>query len=315
MANEQMSKSAKGIPGLLRVTHNVLRFTRYLSRFTHYASPITPHTTSLLPAPYSPLLFPASVLLLVATVFLVTSCRSDDGSLERVQATGVLRVGLDASFPPFESLDGDGHVIGLDADLAHIIASRLGAEPDFANVGFDGLYDALLAGRVDAIISGLPYDTRRTEDVIYSQPYFNAGQVLVVPISASVTEENGQIGKRLADKTVAVEWGSAADMEARRLQDTTETMTILPQPTTWEALTAVAAGEAQAAVADSVSAQQFMRDNPNQIRVADTLTDELYVIATNIHSRQLAEAIEHILADLHRSGQMEEMLTRWLRTR
>jgi len=310
-----MNETAKGIPSLLRITHNVLRFTRYVSRLTHCASPSTPHTTSLLPTPYSLLFFPASVLLLATTVLLVTSCRSDDGSLQRVQATGVLRVGLDASFPPFESLDGDGNVIGFDADLAHIIAARLGAEPDFANVGFDGLYDALLAGRIDVIISGLPYDTRRTQDVIYSQPYFNAGQVLVVPISASVSEENGQIGQRLADKTVAVEWGSAADMEARRLQDTTETMSILPQPTTWEALTAVAVGEAQAAIADSVSVQQFMGDNPNQIRVAETLTDELYVIATNIHSRQLAEAIEHILADLHRSGQMEEMLARWLRTR
>ena len=170
------------------------------------------------------------IILALGAVTLgqLTRGRGDDGTLEHVQATGELRVGLDASFPPFESLDANGNIVGFDPDLARAIAGKLGAEPVFVNIGFDGLYDALLADRVDVIISGLPYDPRRTQDVIYSQPYFNAGQVLVVRAddetfsdpglgmpdrSAGTPDRSAGISKRsggipmpaLSDRIVAVE--------------------------------------------------------------------------------------------------------------
>ena len=97
--------------------------------------------------------------------------------LAEIRQRGVLRVGLDASFPPFESLDEDGQVVGLDADIARAIADDLGVEVQFVNIGFDGLYDALLIKRVDVLLSGLPVDPYRTGDVAYSANYFNAGQV------------------------------------------------------------------------------------------------------------------------------------------
>jgi polar amino acid transport system substrate-binding protein len=233
--------------------------------------------------------------------------RADDGTLERVQATGELRVGLDASFPPFESLDPAGNVIGADADLARTIASALGAEPVFVNVGFDGLYDALLIGRVDVVISGLPYDPRRTQDVIYSQPYFNAGQVLVARannLSLSGSES-------LAGRRVAVEWGSMADMQARRLRQANTGMETLPQRTAQEALNALVGGQADAAIADAVSVYQFMGDQGQEVRVVETLTDEPYVIATRPRSRQLARAIDDVLSELRQSGALDALLDKW----
>jgi polar amino acid transport system substrate-binding protein len=231
----------------------------------------------------------------------------DDGTLERVQATGELRVGVDASFPPFESLDGEGKVVGFDADLARAVANRLGAEPVFVNVGFDGLYDALLAGRVDAVISGLPYDPRRTQDVIFSEPYFNAGQVLVVR-----ADDESYAGREwLAGQTVAVEWGSLADMEARRLTESARGMQRLPQPTAQDALNALSAGRADAAIADAVSVHQFIGERGRELRIVETLTDEPYVIAVRLKSLQLAEAIDAALRELSQRGLLDELEARW----
>ena len=95
-------------------------------------------------------------------------------------------------------------------DIARAIAADLGVEAEFVNIGFDGLYDALLARRVDLIISGLPYDPRWTQDVAYTINYFNAGQVLVVRTDEQAITEI----EDLAARTVAVEWGSQAEMEA-----------------------------------------------------------------------------------------------------
>jgi ABC-type amino acid transport substrate-binding protein len=256
------------------------------------------------------------LLLLVALALslLLARGRGDDGTLDRVQSTGELRVGLDASFPPFESLDAAGNVVGLDADLARAVATKLDAEPVFVNIGFDGLYDALLANRVDVVISGLPYDPRRTQDVIYSQPYFNAGQVLVLRAGDSANAESSpgaSLAKLLAGRTVAVEWGSQADMEARRLKQTIADLETLPQPTAQDALNALVAGDADAAIADAVSVYQFMSANGGQVRLIETLTDEPYVIATRIRSHRLAQAVDDALTGLRESGTLDALLAKW----
>ena len=259
-----------------------------------------------------------TLLLMAGAVVLFTRAREDDGTLERVQATGELRVGLDASFPPFESLDADGNIVGYDADLARAIAGALGAAPVFVNVGFDGLYDALQADRVDVIISGLPYDPRRTRDVNYSQSYFNAGQVLVVraddtafALSSDIPSEGRSMPDLLAGRVVGVEWGSLADMEARRLKQDAEGIQTIPQPTAQDALNALVAGQVDAAIADAVSAYQFMGESDKGVRIAEVLTDEPYVMATRIKSRRLADAIDVALAELHESGMLDSLGAKW----
>ena len=80
----------------------------------------------------------------------------DDGTLAQIQQRGTLRVGLDASFPPFENIAADGQIVGLDVDIAQAIATDLGVEPELVNIGFDGLYDALLARRVIWLFPACP---------------------------------------------------------------------------------------------------------------------------------------------------------------
>lgn len=249
----------------------------------------------------------AILLLVVLAIGLAVRWREDDRTLERVQATGELRVGLDASFPPFETLDAAGNIVGFDADLAHAIAAALGVKPVFVNVGFDGLYDALQADRVDVVISGLPYDPRRTQDVIYSQPYFNAGQALVVRVNdtAITTRES------LAGRKVAVEWGSLADMEARHLKQDIGNLETLPQPTAQDTLNVLVDGQVDAAIADAVSVYQFIGAGGGQVRVVEMLTDEPYVIAARVKSRGLAKAINEVLTTMRETGELEALRSKW----
>lgn len=223
----------------------------------------------------------------------------DDGTLAQIKRRGRLRVGLDASFPPFEQIDGQGRIVGLDVDIAREIATDLGVEAEFVNIGFDGLYDALLARRVDIVISGLPYDPRRTEDVAYTSPYFNAGQVVV-------TDRSIQEVADLAGRTVAVEWGSQADMEARRLAEELPGLTLQREATAAEAIAAVRQERTEAAIVDGVSGQS------SGLQIVAYLTDEWYVAAVHIESRALLEAVNQSLARLEQSGQMDRLQKRWL---
>jgi polar amino acid transport system substrate-binding protein len=257
------------------------------------------------------LILVVGLLTLIAVVVMLIRGSQGDHSLDRVQAAGVLRIGLDASFPPFEALDETGAVTGVDVELAHLIAARLGVRAEFANIGFDGLYDALQAGRVDAVISGLPYDERRTRDVIYSQPYFNAGQVLVVPaVDAAAWDVDADLPASLTGRRVAVEWGSLGDMYARQWQATVPGLHVEPYTSAAEALQALVDDLVDAAIADAVSVRQFMRDHPGTLEGVRAMTDEPYVIATSRKAGQLARAIDAVLSELLQSGAVDELLDR-----
>lgn len=260
---------------------------------------------TLRPAHYLVLL--VALVILIPLLLLLLAPR-DDGTLAEIQRRGTLRVGLDASFPPFETMADNGQIVGLDVDLARAIAADLGVEVELVNIGFDGLYDALLARRADIIISGLPYDPRWTEDVAYTRNYFNAGQVLVT----RADEQTIEAVEDVAGRTVTVEWGSQADMEGRRLAEEFEAVTLLRQPTAAEALASLFSGQADTAIVDGVTAQSAI---PRGIKLVTNLTDEWYAAAVHIESRELLAAVNQTLIRLEESGEMAEMRTQWLADR
>jgi polar amino acid transport system substrate-binding protein len=246
-------------------------------------------------------------LLLLAIPFILWFFfgPADDGTLADIQQRGVLRVGLDASFPPFEMMNEEGQIVGLDVDIARSIAADLGVEMELVNIGFDGLYDALLARRVDIVISGLPYDPRWTEDVAYTHNYFNAGQMLVTRAG----NESIKGVEDLAGRTIAIEWGSQADMEGRRLEREVAEINLLRLETADQVLGAVLNHQADAAIVDGVSGASAF---PRGITIITYLTDEWYTAAVHLESQALLEAVNQSLTRMSESGQMARLQAEWL---
>ncbi len=231
-----------------------------------------------------------------------------DRSWEQVQARGVLRVGTDASYPPFEFVDDQAQVAGFDADLARAITTRLGVRVEFINLGYDGLYDALAAGQVDALISALVIDPMRTADFAYSAPYFNAGQVLVVRRDGPAPQGMSA----LAGQRLAVELGSDGEVQSRRWAQRLPDLVVQPWPEPAQALAAVEAGEADVALVDAISARTVLRDHPALRLSGDPVTYEPYAIAVPRHSQTLLEVINRALAEIQADGTLEKLLGRWL---
>jgi len=248
-----------------------------------------------------------SSLLLCALILLQACCQETDPSLQRVQQAGRLRVGLDPSWPPFEYVDEEGEIVGFDVDLARAIGQHLGVEVQLVVSGWEGLYAALAAGQFDAILSALPYDSWRTQEVAYSTSYFNAGPVIVASPGGEVSAE-----RDLDGRAVHVEFGSEGDVQARRLQHKMPALETVPHDTPQEALQAAAADSASAAIVDAVSARLYIRDDPGLRIVGDPLYDESYVIAVPLEGRSLQRAIDGALTEMRESGELERLLDRWL---
>ncbi len=258
-----------------------------------------------------PVLIPGALALAALLVWAGAGGRPSsrtDETWARIEREKVLRVGMDASYPPFENTEG-GIYLGYDVDLAQEIGRRLGLRVEFVNVGFDGLYDALKARRCDVLISALPYEPQRGADVLYTGGYFNAGLVIV----ARAQDERIQGPVDLPGLQVAVEMGSAAHQEALALRDRQGiALAVVTAQSSDEALDLVQAGKADAALADTITARTGLRGRPGLSIHGTPITDESFVVAVRRNSPQLFAAVHGVLKTLRGEGWLERLAGRWL---
>lgn len=98
-----------------------------------------------------------------------------------IKEAGVLKIGTEAFYPPFEYLDADNTtVVGLDMDLFKAIGEELGLKVDVTNMAFDGLLPALDAKRIDVVVAAMT-DTKARQAKYDFVDYFLTGQGIVVP--------------------------------------------------------------------------------------------------------------------------------------
>jgi polar amino acid transport system substrate-binding protein len=229
--------------------------------------------------------------------------RPGDKTWAQVQESGVVRFGMDAGFMPFDGLTASGEFTGLDADLAHELVRRLGLRAEFVQIGADRLYDTLQAGQCDAIISALTPDAARTQDFSYTSSYFDAGLVLVVPTGSNMNDLRG--------RTLAVEVGSDSDDRARWLARRTVGLHVLERDTPDEAMQAVESGQADAALADTATARQYVAAHP-ALRLGPRQTSGPFVIAVRANAPELLRALDGALTQVKADGTLERITARWL---
>lgn len=253
-------------------------------------------------------------LLLIMLLFLA-ACQQPDDTWPHIQQTGILRIGLDPTYPPFES--GDVPPLeGFDIDLAHAIAADLGLTAEFVYFGYDGLYDALQTEQVDVLISALVIQPERTRDFAYTDPYYNAGQILIAPEEANLTTIES-----LNNHTLAVELGAQGHVLATTYQRQLPNLTVTPYDSPDEALTALLTQQADAVLIDSISGRLFLKNIPTDLFTPtidpDTLqitpiTEEPFALVTRIEDRVLLEKLNQSLNRLKQNGALQTIDQRWL---
>ena len=242
-----------------------------------------------------------SVLLLPDLIGLFK--RPVDEAWGRVEQSGVIRFAINPTYMPFDGLGSHGDFFGIDVDIANEIARRMGKRAEFIIAGYDSLYDVLRVGQADATISALPIDPGKMGLWAYSEPYFEAGQVMVTN-PARVPE--------LSQGALAVEYGSDADAAARYLARRRAGIEIKYTQSAMDALKAVDNGWVDAASVDGVSAQQLLPKYP-ALQIAEQMTSDPYAIAIWGESTQLREALDAKLAEMKQDGTLKRIVEEWMR--
>ena len=101
-------------------------------------------------------------------------------TLYKIVHRGVLKVGLNAGYMPFEMRSRSGQIIGFDVDIANAMAKAMGVKLKLINTDWDGIIPALLTNKFDIIISGMTITQKRNLKVNFADPYYVVGQTILL---------------------------------------------------------------------------------------------------------------------------------------
>jgi basic membrane protein A len=219
---------------------------------------------------------------------------------------GVITVGMNAEYPPFEFVNEDGDVAGFDVDMMNAIAADAGFEIEFVNTRWDGIFVALQSGEFDAVSSAATITDEREEIVDFSNPYFNAGQMIAVreedAESITTTED-------LAGRRVGVQNGTTGDIQASEIPG----VEVVRYDEITLAFQALANGDINAIINDGPVSADIIGNNPemNVVLVGEPLTDEFYGVAVNPERPELLDAINASLANIISNGTYATIYETW----
>ncbi len=253
------------------------------------------------------------VLVLVGGTFLalnvfeqqITREKAIGPNVQAVLDANKLVIGTDATFPPMEYLDTNEILIGYDIDLGNRIASELGVEAEFKNIPWDNLFDALLNNEVDIVISAVTITDERKLTYDFSDPYINAGQVIITQRSNSDINSVAD----LAGKKIAVQADTTNEDQAR--QYTREDL-VLRYDNFIDATQALIEGKADAIFSDLTNAKGIIEENPTLKIAGPPFTSEFYGIVFRQNEEDLVEKINNILDKLRQQGYLLYLQQQWL---
>lgn len=220
-----------------------------------------------------------------------------------------LIVATDTNFPPFEFKDPEtGKHTGFDVELWDAIAKQIGVEYTLQPMDFNGIIPGLQSGQLDVGIAGITIKPERAEVVDFSDPYYNAGLLILVKAdNEEITDVQG-----LAGKIVSTKLGTTSEDFAKKEAGAKEVKLF---PNNDAMFMELLAGGADAVIFDSPVVSDFMRTvGKGQVKVVGPLyMGQSYGIGFPKGSDMVAKT-NAALQQLRDSGAYRELYIKWFGT-
>lgn len=127
-------------------------------------------------------------------------------------ADKTLTAAANPTWPPMEFLDENKNIIGYDRDIIAAIAEELGMKSEFRNIAWDGIFASLESGQANVIASCVTITDKRKKAYVFSDPYYEVHQAVVVAKNADIKKPEDLKGKK-----VGVQIGTTAIEALRKM--------------------------------------------------------------------------------------------------
>jgi cystine transport system substrate-binding protein len=226
--------------------------------------------------------------------------------LASVKSRGTLRIAMEGTYPPFNFKDQKtGQLAGYDADVARLVAAKLGLKPEFVTTEWSAILAGLGAGRYDVIVSQVGITPKRELAFDFSQPYTYSSPQLIVRRNdaaryATLADLNG--------KKVGVGQGSVFEQQAKAVPG----IIVKSYPAAPENLQDLAAGRVDAALNDSLMVAYLLKNSKLPIQAGARVgAIERTGIAFQKGSPQFKAALDKVLHEAGADGSLKAISVKW----
>ena len=241
------------------------------------------------------------VLIFVFAIVFSFSAKCE--TLEDIKERGYLKVTTNADFDPFAYQDGD-KLTGIDVEIAKKIADSLGCEIKIDDVSFDAIVLELANRRCDFAIAAMNYSEDKANSVDFSEPYYNAKQVIITSCGNDI-----KCGEDLHGKRIGVALGYTGDIYCT---DNFPDSDIQRYDKCSDAVLDLIGGSIDAVVADDVPAAKLVKLYGNKIEILDDyLFEEKYRIAVPKGEKAFLNKINDILWELKSNGELDKIVDKY----
>ena len=216
---------------------------------------------------------------------------------------GVLTMSTNAAFPPYESTDDSGNVVGIDADIAAAIAEKLGLKLQIDDMDFDGALAAPQSGKSDIVMAGVTVNEDRLLTLDFTESYATGVQVVIVPEGSDVTLDN------LGEQQIGTQRGTTGYIYCT--DDYGEDHVVAYD----DAIAAVKAlnnGQIDCVVIDSAPSQELVKANPGLTILDTEYVTEDYAIGVAKGNTALLDAVNGALKELVEDGTVQSIIDKYI---
>ncbi len=241
----------------------------------------------------------------IAATAAITPAKAD--RLDDIMSAKTLRCATFADVPPFASPDPKTReMAGFDVDLCTAIAKQLGVAAEVKPVSVEARVPEVKLGRVDITVANLAYTQSRAEQIQFSDPYYLAKEMLIVP-----ADDPGQTKADFAGQRIASTKGSTSEMSIKL--NKSEPLTFQD---TASAYLAVQQGKARGMVANTMTTTKFVNESQTKGKKMRMIQDPMLFqpIGVGMAKDQpaLTAKVNEALHALDESGELNKIWDKWL---
>lgn len=241
------------------------------------------------------------IICLIICLLTAVGCGGDKN--DKAERT-VLRIGTDATYPPFEMIDPEtGEPDGFDIDLVKAVCEVNGWEPEFIVTPFDGIIPGLRGKKYDVVISAMTITPERAAVVNFSDPYYLAGQTIAVPLHDTLIQSIAH----LKGKKVGVQLGTTGELMAKKMDG----LHVYSFDNIGAAFIDMANGNLDAVLNDFPTSAAYISKHGTAKMVGSILSTEYYGMAVRRTDDKLLGQINASLQDLKESGRYDQLHVKW----
>ncbi|MCL1816143.1 MAG: transporter substrate-binding domain-containing protein [Clostridiales bacterium] len=219
-----------------------------------------------------------------------------------------LIMATNATFPPYEFHEG-GKIIGIDAEIAALIAQKLGMKLDIMDIEFDSIIAAVQTGKADMGMAGMTVTEDRLKSVSFSTSYATGVQVIIVQEDSPIQTVDDIFA---GDYTVGVQTSTTGDIYISDDLEDAGTGKVERYNKGTDAVLALSTGKVDCVVIDNEPAKAFVAANSGLKILGTEYVSEDYAICMAKKNTALLQKVDNALKELIADGSVQAIIDKYI---